>query len=97
LNDDSYVNLVTSTKDYILSAHKCTSPALAGLAINGGFEGQGSAMLAAFKIYDQLTINSYRLVLEREINKILKLSGYSLEIKMNERKINIENDEANNN
>lgn len=90
LNDDSYVNLVISTKEYILSSHKCTSPALAGLAINGGFEGQGSALQSAYNIYDQLAIQDYRLVLNKHINNILKLSGWNFTIDLKLKDLKIE-------
>lgn len=81
LNDSSYLNLVTSVKDYILSAHKCTSPALAGLAINGGFEGQGTALLTAYQMYDQIVVNSMRSHIETELNRILETAGYSIRVR----------------
>lgn len=81
LNDASYINLVSSTKDYILSAHKCTSPALAGLSINGGFEGQGTALVTAYQMYDQIVVNSMRSHLEYEMNRILATCGYEIRIK----------------
>ena len=97
LNDASYVNLVVSTKDYILSAHKCTSPALAGLSIgNTGFENQGDALLASYNLYDQLAISQYRYNLDAEINKILKICNFNFEIKMSLKKLKIDTNEINN-
>jgi len=90
LNDSSYVNLVVSTKDYILSAHKCTSPALAGLAINGGFEGQGSALLSAYNLYDQLCISQLRMNIQTELNKLFKICNFELEINMSLKELKIE-------
>lgn len=94
LNADSYIASVNSAREYIMSAHKCTSPALAGLSINGGFEGQGTALLAAYKIYDQMVVSSMRTIIEREINKVLKLSNFDITVKFYPKELTITEDES---
>jgi len=82
LNDDNYLNLVETSRQYICSAHKVTSPTLAGLNTSTGFQETGPTLKMAYTIYDELVISSYRKNIEREINKILELCGWKFSIKM---------------
>jgi hypothetical protein len=96
LQDDSYMNLVETTRQYILSGHKCPSPVLAGIATQAGFDGAGNAIMAAYKVYDQMVVSTYRQILEKELNTVLELSGYNFKIRFVEKQLNIENDETGN-
>jgi hypothetical protein len=92
LQADSYLASVNSAREYILSAHKCTSPALAGLSINGGFEGQGTALLAAYSIYDQMVVANMRTVIMREINKVLEMSNFDIRVNFTAKPLKITED-----
>jgi hypothetical protein len=83
LNDGAYLSMIDNTTQKILSAHQCPNPAIAGLAVNGGLDGNASSIQASFQLFDDLVLSSKRKTLEVELNTLFEECGWSFKVKFN--------------
>ena len=76
-NHELLASLNEIVTQQILTAHRLTSPTLAGIPGGGSLGGDGNEILIASELYYQTVIADYQKEILKSLDKILKINGYS--------------------
>ena len=80
--DKQLLNLAELSDKKILTAHKLTSPLLAGISVSGQLGGNVE-LEKAFNIFDKSRVLPYRNMIDRDYQRILDINGVGITIKTN--------------
>lgn len=76
-NADLYNNVDQIIFQKIISAHRLTSPTLAGLSGSGNLSGNASEILSAYTLYSRTVIDKFRRKILDTLNRFVVGNGYS--------------------
>lgn len=77
-NADLYNNVDEIIFQKIISAHRLTSPTLAGLSGSGNLSGNSNEIINSYVLYDQTVINNLRRTILNSLNPFVINNGYKV-------------------
>lgn len=88
-NADLYNNVDQIIFQKIISAHRLTSPTLAGLSGSGNLSGNASEIISAYSLYSRTVIDKLRRKILDTLNRFVINNGYSKPLVINDLEIGV--------